>query len=224
MTSSPIRVLIADDHPLFTAGMQAALSDLPEIELVGVAETGAQAVSAALDISPDVVVMDLHMPDLNGIEATRQITEVHPQIAVLVLTMFEDPDSVLAAMRAGARGYLLKGAKRAQLLRAIQAVATGEVIFGGAAANQVIKSLTTTRGANGARAFPDLTDRELEILELVAQAMSNHEIARRLYLSEKTIRNNLSNILTKLQVTDRAHAIVRARQAGLGEASGSTGP
>jgi DNA-binding NarL/FixJ family response regulator len=211
-----IRVLIADDHPVFRGGLRTLLSSLGDADVVGEAGTGAEAVTAAEALQPDVVVMDLHMPELNGIEATRQIAARSPHIGVLVLTMFEDDDSVLAAMRAGARGYLLKGADPDDIVRAVAAVGSGEAIFGPDIARRVIEHFTMPRASYASEAFPELTEREREVLELVAQGHNNAWMARHFTLSQKTIRNHVSNIFTKLQVADRAQAIVRAREAGLG--------
>ncbi len=214
-----IRVLIADDHPVFRGGLRTLLSALGEAEVVGEASTGAEAVKAAEELQPDVVVMDLHMPELNGIEATRQICQQSPHIGVLVLTMFEDDDSVFAAMRAGAKGYLLKGADQDDIVRAIAAVGSGEAIFGPDIAKRVIEYFTVPRASHAAQAFPELTEREREVLEMVAQGHNNAWMARHFVLSQKTIRNHVSNIFTKLQVADRAQAIVRAREAGMGQQS-----
>jgi DNA-binding NarL/FixJ family response regulator len=213
--SEPIRVLIADDHPLFRDGLAALLRATPDTELAGAAATGNQAIELARQVQPDVVLMDLQLPELNGIEATRGIVADSPHTAVVVLTMFDDDDSVFAALRAGARGYLLKGADHEEIRRALHAAADGEAIFGAGIATRALAYFTAQ--AHGAPApFPQLTDREREVLELVAQGHSNTTIAARLHLSQKTIRNNVSNILAKLQVADRAQAIVRARDAGLG--------
>jgi DNA-binding NarL/FixJ family response regulator len=209
------RVLIADDHPLFRDGLRKLIESAAEMNLVGEATTGAEAVELALELQPDVVVMDLHMPDMNGIEATRRIVETSPHVGVLVLTMFQDDDSVFAAMRAGARGYLLKGSDHDETLRAIRAVAAGDAIFGPAIAERLIAFFAS--GASGPpAAFPELTEREREVLELVAQGASNAGIAATLTLSQKTVRNHVSNIFTKLRVADRAQAVIRAREAGLG--------
>jgi DNA-binding NarL/FixJ family response regulator len=213
--SEPIRVLIADDHPLFRDGLAALLRAGPDTELAGAAATGPEAVSLAVQERPDVVVMDLRMPGLNGIEATRRIVAASPGIAVLVLTMLDDDESVVAALRAGARGYLLKGADQAQIRRAVHAAAAGEAVFGAGIAARVLGFFAAASEAP--TVFPELTSRERQVLELVAQGRSNPVIAARLHLSEKTIRNNVSNILVKLQVADRAQAIVRARDAGLGQ-------
>jgi DNA-binding NarL/FixJ family response regulator len=207
------RVLVADDHPMFRAGLETTLALLDGIEVVGVAGTGLEAVDAAAELRPDVVVMDLHMPDLNGIEATRLVVSARPETGVLVLTMLEDDESVFAAMRAGARGYLLKGADQQEIERAIAAVARGEAIFGASIARRVIEFLSAPQPA---QPFPDLTDREREVLELIAQGWSNGRIAQHFVLSPKTVRNHVSNILGKLRVADRSQAIVRAREAGLG--------
>ena len=210
----PIRVLIADDHPLFRAGLAALLNDEPGTELAGAATTGTEAVDLARETQPDVVVMDLHMPGINGIEATRRIVADSPHITVLVLTMFDDDDSIFSALRAGARGYLLKGADREEIWCAIRAAASGEIIFGAHLAERVLGYFTAAHAPPPV--FPQLTEREREVLELVAQGRANAAIAARLCLSEKTVRNHVSNILTKLQVADRAQAIVQARDAGLG--------
>jgi DNA-binding NarL/FixJ family response regulator len=209
-----IRILVADDHPLFRDGLRTIASLEDDFELVGEAANGRDAVDLALQLEPDVVVMDLHMPEVNGIEATRQIVAARPDVGVLVLTMFEDDDSVFAAMRSGARGYLLKGAGHDEVARAIEAVARGEAIFGPAIAQRVIEFFA--HRSHPPQPFPELTEREREILELIAQGRSNGDIASRLVLSQKTVRNNVSNIFTKLRVADRAQAIVRAREAGLG--------
>jgi DNA-binding NarL/FixJ family response regulator len=215
--SEPIRVLIADDHPLFRDGLTAMLDDGPDTELAGAATSGIEAVDLARETQPDVVVMDLHMPGLNGIEATRRIVADSPHITVMVLTMFDDDDSIFSALRAGARGYLLKGADRQQIRCAIRAAASGEIIFGAHLAERMLGYFTTASAPPPV--FPQLTDRERQVLELVAQGRANAAIAGRLGLSHKTIRNHVSNILTKLQVADRAQAIVQARDAGLGHQS-----
>jgi DNA-binding NarL/FixJ family response regulator len=211
-----IRILIADDHPVVRDGLRLALQLLPDAEVAGEAATGAQAIEAAASLQPDQIVMDLHMPEVNGIEATRQIVQASPHIAVLVLTMFDDDTSVFAAMRAGARGYLLKGSDQEEIARAVRAVAAGEAIFGTAIATKVLGYFAAAHGAHLPPPFPELTDREREVLELIAQGLSNQQITRRLVVSPKTVRNHISNIFAKLQVADRAQAIVRAREAGLG--------
>jgi DNA-binding NarL/FixJ family response regulator len=214
----PVRTLIADDHPIFRGGLRTLLAADDLVEVVGEAVNGTEAVAMAEELQPDVVVMDIQMPELNGIEATRQIVSRSPHVGVLVLTMFEDDDSVFAAMRAGARGYMLKGAGAGDIARAIHAVGSGEAIFGPDVARRVMDFFTTPRPELAAMAFPELTDREREVLELIAQGRNNAWIARNFVLSPKTIRNHVSNIFTKLQVADRAEAIVRAREAGLGQA------
>jgi DNA-binding NarL/FixJ family response regulator len=211
-----IRVLIADDHPLFRDGLRAMLAAAPETELIGEAVTGDDAIAQATDLQPEVLLMDLQLPGINGIEATRQIRHTSPHVAILVVTMFSDDDSVFAALRAGAQGYILKGADRAELLRAIIAVSRGEAIFSPTIAQRLMRHFATLSAGNTPTIFPELTDRERGILDLIAQGRSNTEIADRLVLSPKTVRNHISNILSKLQVADRAQAIIRAREAGLG--------
>jgi DNA-binding NarL/FixJ family response regulator len=210
------RVLVADDHDDFRRGIEALLAATPAVEVVGTAGDGALAVAMALDLQPDVVLMDLHMPRVNGIDATAQIVRSSPHIGVLVLTMMEDDDSVFAAVRAGARGYLLKGARRAEIVRAVQAVGAGEVIFGPGIADRVMTYFASARGRPAADAFPELTERERVVLGLIAEGKENGEIARQLDLSVKTVRNHASNVFAKLQVAHRAQAIVKAREAGLG--------
>lgn len=211
------RLLIVDDHPAFRRGLELMLVDAAEIEVVGQAETGARAVELSASLAPDVILMDLRMPDLDGIQATRHIRRSTPAPAVVVLTMFEDDDSVFAAMRAGACGYLLKGAEQEEIVRAIRAAAAGEAIFGPEIARRVIAHFANGGGPAAAE-FPSLTDREREVLELVAAGKGNATIAHELMISLKTVRNHVSNIFTKLQVSDRAAAIVKAREAGLGVA------
>lgn len=216
--TADVRVVVVDDHPVFRMGLHALLDTLPGITVVGEAATAADAVAITRAETPDVVLMDLHLDGgSSGVEATRDIVRDHPDIGVLVVTMLDDDDSVFASMRAGARGYLLKGAAPNEVERAIRAVANGEVLLGQAIAAQAVSFLAGARTA-GPTPFPDLTDREREVLDLVARGLDNAAIARRLALSPKTVRNHLSNILTKLQVADRAQAIVRAREAGLGGA------
>jgi DNA-binding NarL/FixJ family response regulator len=214
-----IRVLLADDHPLFRDGLRALIESVDDLSVIAEASTGDEAVTRALSLVPDAVLMDIKMPDLNGIEATRRIVRQNPRIMVLMLTMFEDDDSVFAAIRAGARGYLLKGARQEETLRAIRAVANGEVIFGPGIAQRVIQLLSRPQPAAQSPLFPQLTDREYEILDLIARRCSNAEIASRLVLSPKTVRNYVSSILDKLQVTDRAEARIAAQSAGLGDES-----
>lgn len=216
----PLRILIADDHPTFRDGLRMLLDAAPDMTLVGEAATGEEAVALASSLQPDVILMDIQMPGVNGIEATRAILHASPHIGVLVVTMFEDDGSVFAAMRAGARGYLLKGAKYDEILRAIRAVGGGEAIFSPAIAARLISYFAEVRPAAPPRTFPELTDREREVLSLIAQGHRNAVIADRLYLSEKTVRNHVTNIRSKLQVADRAEAIIRARKAGLGRDGG----
>jgi DNA-binding NarL/FixJ family response regulator len=211
----PIRILLADDHPLFRDGLRLLLGSVDDVSLVGEAEDGGQAVALAAALQPDVILMDIQMPGMNGLEATRRIKQAQPECKVLVLTMFEDDDSVFSAMRAGAHGYLLKGARQDETLRAIRAVANGEAIFSPQVAQRVILYFKAARPAAPPEAFPQLSEREYEILTLIAQRMTNNEIAERLVLSPKTVRNHVSNIFHKLQVADRAEAILAARTAGL---------
>jgi DNA-binding NarL/FixJ family response regulator len=210
-----LRVLIADDHLLFRDGLRALLTAAPDMELVGEATTGDEAVALAAERQPDVVLMDIQMPGLSGVEATRRIVQSSPHVRVLVVTMFEDDRTVFAAMRAGARGYVLKGANYAEMLRAIQAVGSGEGIFSPSIAARLMEYFATIQPAAPAPVFPELSDREREILDLLAQGRSNAEIAARLVVSPKTVRNHVSNILSKLQVADRTEAALRAREAGL---------
>ena len=212
----PIHVLIADDHRLYREGVRKMLSVAPDIEIVGDAVSGEEAIAQALALQPDVILMDLKMPGVNGIEATRRILYASPRIGVLVLTMFETDETVFAAMRAGARGYLLKDVDQEDVIRAVKAVSRGEAIFSPAIAERLIHYFAALRPVAADLAFPELTDREREILDLIAQGHNNSEIAERLLLRTKTVQNHVSNIFSKLQVADRAQAIVRARDAGLG--------
>jgi DNA-binding NarL/FixJ family response regulator len=207
-----LRVLVADDHPLFRDGMRGLLESVG-IEVAGEAGRGDEAVRLAGELQPDVVLMDLNMPGLNGIEATRRIVDAMPRANVLVVTMHEDDESVFAALRAGARGYLLKGASQEETLRAIRAVGNGEAIFGPGIAARVMQYFAAPRAAP--QLFPELTEREVEVLRLIAQGRTNQEIADGLVLSLKTVRNHVSNICGKLQVADRTQAVIRAREAGL---------
>jgi DNA-binding NarL/FixJ family response regulator len=212
-----VRVALADDHPVYRSGLVGVLGEAGDIEVVGVVADGRAAVELALAERPDVVLMDLHMPELDGVESTRRITEQAPEVAVLVLTIDADDATVLAAMRAGARGYLVKGSTGDRIVGALRAVAAGEAVFGADVAGRVLDVLAADRlGARAGRPFPMLTDREREVLDLVASGYSNTQIARRLVLSDKTVRNHVSNIFTKLDVTDRVAAILCAQKAGLG--------
>lgn len=211
-----LRILVAEDHPLFRKGMISLLKSMPDFEVAGEATTGEEAVARAADLQPDVVLMDLQMPGGNGIGATRKILQDSPSVRVLVVTLFEDEDSVFMALRAGARGYILKDADEEEMVRAIRAVGRGEAIFSPQVATRVLAYFAAPRPTAPPKAFPTLTDREREILRLIAQGHSNPAIAKQLSLSTKTVGNYVSNIFTKLQVADRAQAIIRAREAGLG--------
>jgi DNA-binding NarL/FixJ family response regulator len=215
MTGNDIRVVIADDHPVVRDGLSALLTSVPSITVAGVAANGREAVQAAVTLRPDVLVMDVQMPELTGVDAASEISRVAPDVAVLMLTMFDDDYSVLAAMRAGARGYVLKGAQQDEIVRAIQAVAAGEAIFGPGIARLVL-GLVTEPAAAAEDPFAGLTGREREVLELIAAGARNAEIARRMSIAPKTVANHISAIFTKLQIADRSEAIILARDAGLG--------
>lgn len=210
------RILIADDSVSFRQGLVSLLDSVNDFELVGEAETGQEVVLMAEKLQPDIILMDLQMPGLNGIEATRAILKTSPHIGILMFTMYEDDDSVFSALRAGARGYLLKGTLKSEILRSIRSVSSGDAIFGPAIATRLMQFFAATAAPDPARLFPELTEREREILHLIAQHLTNSAIAERLSISQKTVRNHVSNIFTKLQVADRAEAIIRARDAGLG--------
>lgn len=218
-----IRVLLADDHPLFREGVASLLGRAGDIEFVGEAATGEEVVRLTDELLPDIVLMDLNMPGMGGIEAARAIVGRNPHIGVIVLTMFEDDESVFAALKAGARGYVLKDADRGMLLQAIRAVARGEALLGPSIARRVIEQFTTGTGQPSLlpdavpqpAPFPELTPRELDVLRLIAQGQRNRDIAAHLFISEKTVGNHISNIFAKLQVEDRSQAIVRALRAGL---------
>ncbi len=212
---TPLRILIADDHPLFRKGMRTLLASMPETEVVGEATTGKETVDRALALQPDIVLMDLQMPEGGGLTAIRSLTSANPETRILVVTLFEDDESVFAALRAGARGYVLKDADEDEMIRAIQAVARGEAIFSPAVASRLMDYFTAARTSPHAEAFPDLTEREREILAMIARGRSNYEIAEELSISLKTVRNHASNIFGKLQVADRTQASIRAREAGL---------
>jgi len=215
-----IRILIADDHPLFRDGMHGLLDSVPDTEVVGEATSGEEVIAQAAILQPDVILMDIKMPGINGIAATREILAASPHIGILMVTMLDDDESVFAAMRAGARGYVLKGANQTEILLAIRAVAQGEVIFGPGIARRLLRFFATFKPTALPRAFPELSDRETELLALMAQGRSNQEIAAQLGLTLKTVRNHASNIFSKLQVADRAQAVLRARAAGLGQEQG----
>lgn len=212
----PFRVLIADDHPLFRHGLATLLKASPGFEVVGEATSGEEVVMMAATLQPDVILMDIHMPDVNGIEATRRILHDSPHIRILIITMFEDDASVFTAMRAGARGYMLKDTQKADMLAAIQAAGRGEAIFSPGIATRLIDFFAAPRLSTTPQAFPELTEREREILSLIAKGYNNTEIATHLVLSPHTVRNYVSNVFSKLQVADRAQAIIRAREGGLG--------
>ena len=215
MTPEPVTVLVADDHPLYRRGLATLLNDQDGWRVVAQAEDGLAAITEAHAHDPDVVVMDLNMPKVDGIEATRRIVSASPRVGVLVLTMYDDDESVFAAMRAGARGYVLKGADQSDIVRAVASVARGEAIFGASVATRIVDFFAAPRRSD-ASVFPQLGQREHDVLDLIAAGRNNTDIAAALALSQKTVRNHVSNIFAKLQVADRAEAIVRAREAGLG--------
>jgi DNA-binding NarL/FixJ family response regulator len=215
-SAQPTRVLVADDHNLFRYGIKAMLANAEGFEVVGEAATGEEVVEKVAQTRPDLILMDIQMPGINGIEATRRVLERDPKIGVVVVTMFEDDDSVFSAMRAGARGYVLKGADAQEVLKVVGAVAEGEAHFGPEIARRLMAFFSAPKPAAPSEAFPELTAREAELLDLIARGLNNTEIAKRLYVSQKTVRNHVSNIFLKLQVADRAQAIVKAREAGLG--------
>jgi DNA-binding NarL/FixJ family response regulator len=215
--SRPVRVVLADDHPMFRYGLAAVLATSAELELVGQATDGAELVRLVERTRPDVALTDLAMPGMDGMGAAQQIAARFPATAVLVLTMRDDDEALFGALRAGARGYLLKDAEQNEIIRAVLAVASGTVVYSGPVARRIVGFFADSQEKYTAHAFPELTAREREILDLMATGIGNHEIARRLVLSEKTVRNNVATILTKLAVPSRAAAIARARDAGLGE-------
>jgi DNA-binding NarL/FixJ family response regulator len=209
-----VRVVLADDHPMYRFGLRAVLDASPEVEVVGEAADGAELLVLVAQTGPDVVLTDLSMPKLSGTAAIDELTRRFPGLGILVLTMHDDDASLFGALRAGARGYLLKGADRDEIVRAVLAVAGGDAVYGGAVARRVVDAVTGT--ASRTPVFPELTGREREVLELLAAGLSTGQISRRLALSDKTVRNHVSAVLTKLQVSDRAAAVARARDAGLG--------
>lgn len=211
------RIVIADDHTLFREGLAALLDAAEDLDVVGQADTGARALAVVDEAEPDVVLMDIMMPELNGIDATRRVRADHPDTQVVMLTMLEDDDSLFAAMCAGARGYLLKGSDRAEVLRTVRAVARGDALFGPAIARKLSAFFQNTDGGQPhVQPFPELTDREREVLDRIAAGRNNHQIASELFISAKTVSNHISNIFAKLHLSDRAQAIVTARSAGLG--------
>jgi DNA-binding NarL/FixJ family response regulator len=215
---NPIRILVVDDHKLFREGLAALLNAAAETAVVGEAATGGEAITQAAAVTPDVILMDIQMPDMNGIEATRRILSSQPGVGVIMLTMLEDDDSLFAAMCAGARGYILKGADKAEVLRTVTAVAEGQALFGSTIASRLTAFFQKGKQAKTAMIpFPDLTEREREVLTLIAQGLSNSEIAIRLYITSKTVSNYISSIFNKMQVADRAQVIVKAREAGMGQ-------
>lgn len=214
-----MRVLLVEDHPMFRDGLARMLESVEEFEVVGEAGTGEEAVQLAQHLKPNIILMDLNLPKISGIEATKQIIQEQPDIGILVLTMYDDDSSVFAAMRAGARGYLLKEANRNEIIRAIQAVGDGEAIFSPSIARRMMYYFEAKSKQVQADVFPQLTEREREVLDHIARGKNNAEIAGVLSLNQKTIRNHVSNILSKLHASDRAHAIIMAREAGLGKDS-----
>jgi DNA-binding NarL/FixJ family response regulator len=211
-----VRILIIDDHPIFRDGMSQLLESVPGFEVVGEGSSGDEAVRLAGDLSPDVILMDIGMPGMNGIEATRAVLEVRPSVRVLVLTMYEEPDSVFAALRAGARGYLLKDAESDDITRAVRAVARGDAIFGPSVAERLSAFFRPGSPARPPAAFPELTPRETEVLELISRGLTNQDMATHFGVSLKTIQNHVANVLGKLHVVDRTQAALRGREAGLG--------
>jgi DNA-binding NarL/FixJ family response regulator len=220
--SAPIRVVVVDDHPVYRDGVADALGDEPDLEVVGTAADGEAAVALAARVRPHVVLMDLRMPGGGGLPATAAIAAAHPGTAVVVLTMSDDDDSVFAALRAGARGYLLKESEGADIARAVRAAARSEAVFGPRIADRVLAFFASARARSTVVPFPELTDREREVLDLVAHGLANAQIAARLFLSEKTVRNRVSDVLVKLHAASRAEAVALARDAGLGPASAAT--
>lgn len=212
-----LRVLIADDHPLFRKGMRTLLESMPDMNVVGEAATGDESIEYTDELQPDVVLMDLQMPSGGGLSAIRQIAKSSPHIRILVVTLFEDDESIFAALRAGARGYMLKDSDEDEMLRAIRAVGDGEAIFSPSIATRLREYFASSRQMIPPEVFPELTEREREVLDHIANGKTNHEIANLLSISLKTVRNHVSNIFSKLQVADRAQAVIRAREAGMGK-------
>ena len=213
-----IRILIADDHTLVRQGLSALFVAAADIEVAGEAATGDEVIARAAELKPDVILMDIQMPGVNGIEAARRILRAQADIGIIIVTMLDDDNSVFAAMRAGARGYVLKGADKSEVLKTIRAVAGGEALFGAGVAKRFVNFFNDLGSASAQlpHVFPELTEREREILDLIARGESNAAIAEQLSLSTKTVSNHISNVFNKLQVADRAQAVIRARDAGLG--------
>lgn len=214
-----ISVLVADDHTLFREGLRALLESIPDIQVLGEASNGQESINKANALQPDIILMDIQMPEQNGIQATRRILEKSPDIGIIIVTMLEDDDSVFADMRAGARGYVLKGADQDEMLRSIRAVAKGEALFGPGIAKRLMRFFKKTQPQLEAETFPELTDREREILERIALGENNAKIAERFTISPKTVSNHVSIIYSKLQVADRVEAMLRAREAGFGQSN-----
>ena len=211
-----ITVFIADDHTLFREGLKSLFLSFPDIDVIGEAASGEVVIERVLKTNPDIVLMDIQMPDIDGIEATRQLTSKRPDLGVIMLTMFQDDNSVFAAMRAGARGYVLKGADQDVMLRSIRSVANGESLFSPEIAKRLMQFFANLRPPPSLDTFPELTDRERELLHHIARGETNEEIAETFVISLKTVRNHVSSIFNKLQVADRTQAAIRAREAGYG--------
>jgi DNA-binding NarL/FixJ family response regulator len=219
MNMNTIRLLVADDHALFREGLQALFSATPGIEIVGEAANGDETVALAEKLQPDIILMDINMPGTDGIQATRWVLRANPTIGVIMVTMLEEDAALFSAMRAGARGYVLKGAHHEELLQTVRAVASGQVLFGPSTASRVMTLFqdiqADVKPSLSGETFPELTPRELEVLELMAQGSNNSQIAKKLVITDKTVRNHITSIFGKLQVVDRAQAIIKARDAGL---------
>ena len=214
-----ITVVVADDHPMFRYGLRAMLQTASDIDRIGEASTGRELLQVVDELQPDVVLTDLAMPDLDGIAATKALLDAHPETAVVVLTMHDDDESLIGALRAGARGYVLKGADGSDIARTVRAAAAGDAVYGPSVARRIVGFFTGTQDRYAAQVFPDLSRREREVLDLIATGCNNLEIGRRLHIADKTVRNHISAVLLKLQVPDRAAAIIRAREAGLGRST-----
>lgn len=219
MKIDTIRLLVADDHALFREGLQALFSATPGIEIIGEAATGEETLAKAETLQPDIILMDINMPDMDGIQVTRRVLHANPAIGVIMVTMLEEDAPLFSAMRAGARGYVLKGARHQELLQTVRAVARGQVLFGPSTASRIMGFFqgieSDLKPSLPEDTFPELTPRELEVLELIAQGANNGQIAENLVITDKTVRNHITSIFSKLQVADRAEAIIKARDAGL---------